>query len=84
MKLSQEEIEKIQRIQQEEAAIKSDRGALEFEKDRVSEIENELKGLFKKNRERLSDMLQEIEAKYGKGSIDAKTWEFVPAEEGAE
>jgi len=84
MKLSEEIVEKIKKIQQEENAIKAERGTLEFEKDRLAEIEKELKNLFSKNRERLKDLLEEVEAKYGKGSIDPQTWEFVPAEEGAE
>ena len=81
MKLSEEIVEKIKKIQQEENAIKAERGTLEFEKDRLAEIEKELKNLFSKNRERLKDLLEEVEAKYGKGSIDPQTWEFTPTEE---
>lgn len=79
-KLTDEEVKKLLRIQEISNNLTLEFGYLKrqyFELEKKEDLlKNSLKSLEKEN----LNLLQELEDKYGKGSIDIQTGEFIPLE----
>jgi hypothetical protein len=83
-KLTREELEKLQEIQQKNSALVQELGQIglaqiNLEK-RQENAEKYLDGL----REEESAFAKELEEKYGTGSIDLEKGEFIPSEQPAQ
>ena len=77
-KLTVEEIEKLQEIQQKNAAVASELGNLEITKLQVEARKNEILEFFNKLKEEEQTFGKELSDKYGNGSIDLEKGEFIP------
>lgn len=78
-KLTVEEIEKLQEIQQKNAAVASELGNLEITKLQVEARKAEVVEFFNKLKEEEQAFGKELSGKYGNGSIDLEKGEFIPA-----
>ena len=78
-KLTTEEIEKLQEIQQKNAAVASELGNLEITKLQVEARKAEVVDVFNKLKEEEQTFGKELSEKYGNGSIDLEAGEFIPA-----
>ena len=78
-KLTVEEIEKLQEIQQKNAAVASELGNLEITKLQVEARKAEVVEFFNKLKEEEQAFGKELSEKYGNGSIDLEKGEFIPA-----
>jgi hypothetical protein len=77
-KLTVEEIEKLQEIQQKNAAVASELGNLEITKLQVEARKAEVVEFFNKLKEEEQAFGKELSEKYGNGSIDLEKGEFIP------
>ena len=77
-KLTVEEIEKLQEIQQKNAAVASELGNLEITKLQVEARKAEVVEFFNKLKEEEQAFGKELSEKYGNGSIDLEQGEFIP------
>lgn len=77
-KLTVEEIEKLQEIQQKNAAVATELGNLEITKLQVEARKNEILEFFNKLKEEEQTFGKELSDKYGNGSIDLEKGEFIP------
>jgi len=79
-KLSQEELQRIQDIQNRMQAVKTELGQLSLAeidlKNRRVNIENYLT----ETQDLETTLVKELEDNYGKGSIDVQNGEFIPAQ----
>jgi D-alanine-D-alanine ligase-like ATP-grasp enzyme len=77
-KLSQEELQRIEEIQNRMQAVKTELGQLALAeidlKNRRVNVENYLT----QTQELETSLVKELEEKYGKGSIDLQNGEFIP------
>ena len=78
-KLTTEEVEKLQEIQQKNAAVASELGNLEITKLQVEARKAEVVEFFNKLKEEEQAFGKELSEKYGNGSIDLEKGEFIPA-----
>lgn len=78
-KLTVEEIEKLQQIQQKNAAVATEFGNLEITKLQVEARKTEVVEFFNKLKEEEQTFGKELSEKYGNGSIDLEAGEFIPA-----
>ena len=78
-KLTVEEVEKLQEIQQKNAAVASELGNLEITKLQVEARKAEVVEFFNKLKEDEQAFGKELSEKYGNGSIDLEAGEFIPA-----
>ena len=78
-KLTVEEVEKLQEIQQKNAAVVSELGNLEITKLQVEARKAEVVEFFNKLKEEEQTFGKELSEKYGNGSIDLEKGEFIPA-----
>jgi hypothetical protein len=78
-KLTVEEVEKLQEIQQKNAAVASELGNLEITKLQVEARKAEVVEFFNKLKEEEQTFGKELSEKYGNGSIDLEKGEFIPA-----
>ena len=78
-KLTVEEIEKLQEIQQKNAAVATELGNLEITKLQVEARKAEIVEFFNKLKEDEQAFGKELSEKYGNGSIDLEAGEFIPA-----
>lgn len=78
-KLTVEEIEKLQEIQQKNAAVATELGNLEITKLQVEARKAEVVEFFNKLKEEEQAFGKELSEKYGNGSIDLENGEFIPA-----
>jgi hypothetical protein len=78
-KLTIEEVEKLQEIQQKNAAVASELGNLEITKLQVEARKAEVVEFFNKLKEEEQAFGKELSEKYGNGSIDLEKGEFIPA-----
>jgi len=78
-KLTVEEIEKLQEIQQKNAAVATELGNLEIAKLQVEARKAEIVDFFNKLKEEEQTFGKELSEKYGNGSIDLEAGEFIPA-----
>lgn len=77
-KLTVEEIEKLQEIQQKNAAVATELGNLEITKLQVEARKAEIVDFFNKLKEEEQTFGKELSEKYGNGSIDLEKGEFIP------
>ena len=77
-KLTVEEIEKLQEIQQKNAAVATELGNLEITKLQVEARKNEILEFFNKLKEEHQTFGKELSDKYGSGTIDLEKGEFIP------
>ena len=78
-KLTVEEIEKLQDIQQKNAAVATELGNLEITKLQIEARKNEIVEFFNKLKEDEQAFGKELSDKYGNGSIDLEKGEFIAA-----
>jgi hypothetical protein len=78
-KLTIEEVEKLQEIQQKNAAVATELGNLEITKLQVEARKAEVVEFFNKLKEEEQTFGKELSEKYGNGSIDLEKGEFIPA-----
>jgi hypothetical protein len=78
-KLTIEEVEKLQEIQQKNAAVATELGNLEITKLQVEARKAEIVEFFNKLKEDEQAFGKELSEKYGNGSIDLEAGEFIPA-----
>jgi len=78
-KLTIEEVEKLQEIQQKNAAVATELGNLEITKLQVEARKAEIVEFFNKLKEDEQAFGKELSEKYGNGSIDLEKGEFIPA-----
>jgi hypothetical protein len=77
-KLTIEEVEKLQEIQQKNAAVATELGNLEITKLQVEARKAEVVEFFNKLKEEEQAFGKELSEKYGNGSIDLEKGEFIP------
>jgi len=78
-KLTVEELEKLQDIQQRNAAVANELGNLEITKLQIEGRKNEVVKYFNELKEEEQTFGKELSDKYGVGTIDLEKGEFVPA-----
>lgn len=78
-KLTTEELEKLQSIQQKNNAVVNELGNLEITKLQIEGRKNEVVKYFNELKEEEQTFGKELSDKYGVGTIDLEKGEFVPA-----
>jgi hypothetical protein len=78
-KLTTEELEKLQEIQQKNAAVATELGNLEIAKLQMEARKAEVIKFFNDLKEEEQDFGKELSDKYGVGSINLEKGEFTPA-----
>lgn len=79
-KLTQQEIDSLNKLQQSNQQITFQFGQLSLEKLRLEEQERILKNSIENLKKEELKLAQELTNKYGKGSVNTETGEFTPAE----
>ena len=79
-KFTPEEINKIESLQQELNQVTFQLGQLKITKIRLKQSENQLLSLLTKLENKEKELANELNKKYGKGTLDTKTGEFTPTE----
>ena len=79
-KFSKEELDKITEIKQTYDRITLRMGQLHFELQALTSEKSELESLFDRNRESEIKFAQDLNTKYGKGTLDIETGIFTPVE----
>jgi hypothetical protein len=77
-KLTAEELEKLQAIQQKNAAVVDELGNLELAKLQLERRRNEAISFLNELREEEQTFGKELSEKYGNGTIDLEKGEFIP------
>ena len=78
-KLTVEEVEKLQEIQQKNAAVASELGNLEITKLQVESRRAEIVNFFNELKKEEQEFGKELSEKYGNGTIDLEKGEFIPS-----
>lgn len=82
-KLAQKELDKLQELQQKNAALVQELGSISLNEIQLVERKASAETFLGELRQSETDMVKELEEKYGIGSIDLKEGEFIPAPESA-
>jgi hypothetical protein len=77
-KLTVEEVEKLTRIQQDNAAVATELGNLEITKLQIEARRDEVLKYFNELRAEENSFGKELSEKYGNGTIDLEKGEFLP------
>lgn len=77
-KLTVEEIEKLQEIQQQNQALALELGNLEITKIQVENRYDELVEFYTQLKSKENEFGKELSSKYGNGTIDLEKGEFIP------
>ena len=77
-KLTSEEIEKLQEIQQKNAAVATELGNLEITKLQLETRKGDVIKFYNDLKEEEQTFGKELSDKYGNGSIDLEKGEFIP------
>lgn len=77
-KLTVEEIEKLQEIQQQNQALALELGNLEITKIQVENRYDELVEFYTQLKSKEQEFGKELSTKYGNGTIDLEKGEFIP------
>jgi hypothetical protein len=77
-KLTSEEIEKLQEIQQKNAAVATELGNLEITKLQLEARKGDVIKFYNDLKEEEQTLGKELSDKYGNGSIDLEKGEFIP------
>ena len=83
-KLSQEELGKIQELQQKNQALVSELGQIELVKISVEQRRKNAEAFLETLRKEEEELAKSLSDTYGAGSIDLQSGEFVPAPEAPE
>lgn len=75
-KVSKQELEKLQKFQQEEGEVLRELGVLEFKMEQIKAGRKKALEDIAKIHEESTEMAKELEEKYGEGTIDLTTGEF--------
>lgn len=78
-KLTQEELDKLQEIQQKNAALIQELGQIKLGEINLQKREENAEEYLSNLRKEEGDLAKELEDKYGQGSIDLEKGEFIPA-----
>lgn len=78
-KLTQEELDKLQDIQQKNAALVNELGSISLAEINIGDRKESAKEFLKELRKSEQETAKELEDKYGVGSIDLSKGEFIPA-----
>ena len=77
-KLTQEEVAQIKNIQDRMQAVQTELGQLELAKLDLDQRRKNVVTYLNETREKEADLVKVLEDKYGKGTINLDTEEFVP------
>ena len=77
-KLTVEEIEKLQEIQQKNAAVSTELGNLEITKLQIDARREDIIKYFNELKQEEQTFGKELSEKYGNGTIDLEKGEFIP------
>ena len=77
-KLTQEEVAQIKNIQDRMQAVQTELGQLELAKMDLANRRKNVEDYLQETRDTEADLVKELEEKYGKGTINLDTEEFVP------
>ena len=77
-KLTQEEVAQIKNIQDRMQAVQTELGQLELAKLDLDNRRKNVENYLQETRDTEADLVKELEEKYGKGTINLDTEEFVP------
>jgi len=77
-KLTVEEVEKLQDIQQKNAAVATELGSLEITKLQIEARREEVLQYFAELKQEETTLGKELSEKYGNGTIDLEKGEFIP------
>jgi hypothetical protein len=83
-KLTREELEKLQEIQQKNQALVSELGQIGLAQLNLDKRQENAETYLENLRKEESEFAKELEDKYGTGSIDLEKGEFIPSEQPAE
>ena len=83
-KLTREELEKLQEIQQKNQALVNELGQIGLAQLNLDKRQENAEAYLENLRKDESAFAKELEEKYGTGSIDLEKGEFIPAEQPAE
>jgi len=85
-KFTTEELDKIKKLRDDNARLIQDMGQVEIEFlvlnnriDLLSETKEKLTGDFKSLQQQEKDLVKELNEKYGTGTVDIASGEFIPA-----
>jgi len=77
-KLTVEEVEKLQDIQQKNTAVATELGSLEITKLQIEARREEVVKYYTELKQEENTLGKELSEKYGNGSIDLEKGEFIP------
>ena len=77
-KLTQEEVAQIKNIQDRMQAVQTELGQLELAKMDLANRRKNVENYLQETRDSEAELVKELEEKYGKGTINLDTEEFVP------
>lgn len=80
-KLTQEEVTQIKNIQDRMQAVQTELGQLELAKMDLANRRKNVEEYLQETRATEVDLVKELEEKYGKGTVNLGTEEFVPDQE---
>lgn len=80
-KLTQEEVAQIKNIQDRMQAVQTELGQLELAKMDLANRRKNVENYLQETRDTEAELVKELEEKYGKGTINLDTEEFVPDQE---
>lgn len=78
-KLTREELEKLQELQQKQTALVNELGQIGLAQLNLDRRQDNAEKFLDQLRQDESDFIKELESKYGAGSIDIPKGEFIPA-----
>lgn len=83
-KLTREELEKLQEIQQKNSALVQELGQIGLTQLNLDKRQENAEAYLEELRKEESSFAKELEDKYGQGTIDIQKGEFIPSETPAE
>jgi hypothetical protein len=83
-KLTQEELEQIEGIQKRMQAVKTELGQLGLAELDLKNRRTNIESYLSATQEIESQLVKDLEDKYGKGSIDLQNGEFIPSKQNNE
>jgi len=78
-KLAQEELDKLQELQQKNTALVQELGTISLAEINLAQRQESAENFLAELRQSETDLVKELEEKYGVGSIDLQAGEFIPA-----
>lgn len=78
-KLTEEEISELNKIQQKNLRVIQQMGQIQISRMNLDEQEKSVQQDLYIVRKEENELVQELEQKYGKGSVDISTGEFIPS-----